>query len=81
MRTEPIEPGPEQESVWDYPRPPRSESSSGHVKVTFNNVVLADTHTARRVLDTSHQPVFYIPPRDIEMHYLENSLLTTYCEI
>lgn len=80
MRAERIQPGPGQESVWDYPRPPRIESFSGYVKVTFNNVVIADTHAAKRVLETSHPPVFYIPPRDIELHYLENSHFTTYCE-
>jgi uncharacterized protein (DUF427 family) len=75
-----IEPGPGQESVWDYPRPPRVEDFAGHIRVIFNNIVIADTHSAKRVLETSHPPVFYIPPRDIEMHYLVKSPLTTWCE-
>ena len=54
MRAERIEPGPGQESVWDYPRPPRIEDVSGHIRVTFNNLVIADTHAAKRVLETSH---------------------------
>ena len=36
-----IEPGPGQESVWDYPRPPRVEDSSKHIKVVFNGEVIA----------------------------------------
>ena len=41
-----IEPGPGQESVWDYPRPPRLEESSKHIQVIFNGVVIADTRRA-----------------------------------
>lgn len=80
MRPERIEPGLGQESVWDYPRPPRLEDSSGHIRVIFNSLVIADTHEAKRVLETSHPPVYYIPPRDIQMHYLIKSQLTSWCE-
>ncbi|HZU70961.1 MAG TPA: hypothetical protein VFA09_27035 [Ktedonobacteraceae bacterium] len=31
-----IEPGPGQESVWIYPRPPRMEDSKKHIQVIFN---------------------------------------------
>jgi hypothetical protein len=27
-----VEPGPGQESVWDYPRPPRLEDSNKHIQ-------------------------------------------------
>jgi uncharacterized protein (DUF427 family) len=80
MRPERIEPGPGQESVWDYPRPPRSEKFTGHIRVVFNNLVIADTQEARRVLETSHPPVYYIPPSDILMHCLMESPLTSWCE-
>ncbi|HSU01454.1 MAG TPA: DUF427 domain-containing protein [Nocardioides sp.] len=49
------------ESVWDYPRPPRVESSSEHVVVTHRGVVLADTTASLRVLETSHPPTYYLP--------------------
>lgn len=75
-----IEPGPGQESVWDYPRPPRLEDSPKHVQITFNGVVLADTHQAKRVLETSHPPVYYIPPTDIQMEYLQLTRRSTFCE-
>jgi uncharacterized protein (DUF427 family) len=78
--TERIKPGPGQESVWDYPRPPRVEKSPKHVKVVFNGVVIAETHRAMRVLETSHPPVYYIPADDIQMAYLTRTQRRTFCE-
>lgn len=75
-----IEPRPGQESVWDYPRPPRVEDSSKHVQVVLNGVTIADTHHARRVLETSHPPVYYIPMDDVKTEYLAPSRHRTYCE-
>src|SRR5829696_8023361 len=54
-----VEPGPGQESVWDYPRPPRMEDVEEKVKVVFGDVTLAYTARAKRVLETSHPPVYY----------------------
>lgn len=75
-----IEPGPGQESVWDYPRPPRVEASSKHVQVVFNGVVVAETRRARRVLETAGAPVYYIPPEDVKLAYLSPSGRRTFCE-
>ncbi|HUG14963.1 MAG TPA: DUF427 domain-containing protein [Thermomicrobiales bacterium] len=69
-----------QESVWDYPRPPRLERSRRHVRVVFNNVVIADSTRAWRVLETSHPPVFYIPREDVRSDALTNSDNVTFCE-
>ncbi|MEQ9618305.1 MAG: DUF427 domain-containing protein [Deltaproteobacteria bacterium] len=80
MKHKRIEPGPGQESVWDYPRPPAVEDTDKHVEVFFNNILIADSTDAKRVLETSSPPVFYIPPQDIEMKYLIKSGRTTYCE-
>ncbi|MEM7592436.1 MAG: DUF427 domain-containing protein [Cyanobacteria bacterium P01_A01_bin.83] len=66
-----IEPKPGQESVWDYPRPPRLEQSSKHIEIIFNQVKIADSCNTYRVLETSHPPSYYIPPNDIQMEYLE----------
>ncbi|WP_019502179.1 DUF427 domain-containing protein [Pseudanabaena sp. PCC 6802] len=79
-RPQPIPPQPGQESVWDYPRPPRLEASPKHIRVIFNDVAIADTRNARRVLETSHPPVYYIPPEDIKMEYLERSRNSSFCE-
>ena len=66
-----IEPQPGQESVWDYPRPPRLEASTKQIKVVLNRVTIADSCNTYRVLETSHPPVYYIPPEDIQMQYLQ----------
>jgi uncharacterized protein (DUF427 family) len=73
-------PGPGQESVWDYPRPPRLEPFDGHVRVVFNGVTLADTHDAKRVLETSHPPTFYIPPADVRWEHLQSASGSSMCE-
>src|SRR5690242_1396328 len=75
-----IEPGPGQESVWDYPRPPRLEESSKHVQVIFNGVVIAETQRTKRVLETSSPPVYYIPPEDVKLEYLRPTTHSTFCE-
>ena len=75
-----ITPGPGQESVWDYPRPPRLEDSPKHIQVIFNGVTIAETDRAKRVLETSHPPVYYIPPDDIKMEYLTMTPRTSWCE-
>jgi len=80
MKSTRIEPGPGQESVWDYPRPPRLEDSSKQIQIIFNDVVIADTRRAKRVLETSHPPVYYVPPEDIKMDYLTPSTRSSWCE-
>ena len=37
-----VEPRPGQESVWDYPRPPRLEPVTKQLRVVFNGVTIAD---------------------------------------
>ena len=60
-----VEPGPGQESVWDYPRPPSLEQSARHVVIELAGVVVADTRRAWRVCETSHPPSYYVPRVDI----------------
>ncbi len=80
MRPHPIPPKPGQESVWDYPRPPRLEASPKHIQIIFNGVTIADTKRAYRVLETSHPPTYYIPPEDIQQQYLRPANRQTFCE-
>jgi len=54
-------PGPGQESVWDYPRPPRVEAVSRRVVVRLGGGVVFDTSSPLRVLETSHPPTYYLP--------------------
>lgn len=79
-RPEPIQPGPGQESVWDYPRPPRVERSRRRVRVIHGGVVVAESGRAIRVLETSGPPVYYVPPEDVRMDLLEHSGHRTWCE-
>jgi uncharacterized protein (DUF427 family) len=72
--------GSNRESVWDYPRPPRLEDSPKHIKVVFNGVVIAETRRAKRILETSHPPVYYIPPEDAKLEYFTPTPTTTFCE-
>lgn len=80
MNRDRIQPGPGQESVWDYPRPPLLEESAKHIQVIFNGVVIADSQRAKRVLETSHPPVYYISPEDIQMQYLTRTARSSFCE-
>lgn len=80
MRPQPIPPKPGQESVWDYPRPPRVEDTTKHIQIIFNGETIADTFRAKRALETSHPPNYYIPIEDIKMEYLTKSVHKTYCE-
>lgn len=78
--TKRITPGPGQESVWDYPRPPRVEPTPRRIRVVFNGETIADSTRALRVLETSHPPVYYIPREDIREGVLSRSPRRTYCE-
>jgi uncharacterized protein (DUF427 family) len=80
MAVQRIKPGPGQESVWDYPRPPRLEPTRRPIRVVFNGVVLAETGRALRVMETSHPPAYYFPPEDVQMAYLIRTNRTTQCE-
>jgi uncharacterized protein (DUF427 family) len=75
-----IEPGPGQESVWDYPRPPRIEPVVERIRVIFDGQTIADTTSAYRVLETSHPPTYYIPPADVLANALEPGGQTSFCE-
>ena len=68
---QPIAPRAGQESVWDYPRPPRLERTSKHLHVVVNEIVVADTRHGFRTLETSHPPVYYFPPSDVRRELLE----------
>ena len=50
-----------QESVWDYPRPPRIEAVDRRVTIDLGGQRILDTTDVVRVLETSHPPVYYVP--------------------
>lgn len=75
-----IEPGPGQESVWDYPRPPRVEETTRRIRVIFNEETIVDTTRALRVLETSHPPAYYLPAADFRTDLLTQTSRRTFCE-
>lgn len=79
-RPEPVPPGPKQESVWDYPRPPRLEPVTRRLVVVLGGETIAETTRAYRVLETSHPPNYYFPPDDVSPDALEPSAGRSFCE-
>jgi len=80
MMVERVVPGPGQESVWDYPRPPRVEAVPERLRVVVDGELLADTTRGFRVLETAGAPVYYIPPDDVRMERLEPGPRRSLCE-
>jgi uncharacterized protein (DUF427 family) len=76
----PQRPAPGQESVWDYPRPPRLEPTTRRLRVVFAGEVIADTTSGYRVLETSHPPTYYFPPDDVRSDFLRGAGGGSVCE-
>ncbi len=75
-----VEPGPGQESVWDYPRPPVLDAEHRLIEVKDGKLLVARTTKAFRVLETASPPTFYIPPDDVDFDRLEPMPERTVCE-
>ena len=73
-------PGPGQESVWDYPRPPRVERVAERLRVELFAEVFAETTRGRRVIETAGPPTYYFPPEDVRTDLLEPAESRTLCE-
>ena len=73
-------PSPGQESVWDYPRPPKLVADTRRVVVRFAETTIADSADAYRVLETAGPPTFYIPPRDVRVELLQPLPGESLCE-
>jgi len=76
----PQRPGPGQESVWDYPRPPRVEPSAERVEVWLGGVRVASSTRSLRVLETSHPPTYYVPIEDFGAGVLAAAEGSSWCE-
>lgn len=74
------EPGPGQESVWDYPRPPALVSDHRIVEVRAGDELIARSTACCRILETASPPTVYIPPQDIEQGVLEGAPGQSACE-
>jgi uncharacterized protein (DUF427 family) len=73
-------PGPDQTSVWDFPRPPRLESEPREVRIAWGDLTLACSTRALRILETAHPPTYYIPWDDVVRHLLEPAAGGSFCE-
>lgn len=76
----PIPPKPGQESVWDYPRPPRLDACKQAIRIVCDAITIAETSESFRVLETSHPPVYYLPPVAVRVDMLESGETATFCE-
>jgi uncharacterized protein (DUF427 family) len=72
--------GPGQESVWDYPRPPRLEPTVRRLRVVYGGSVIAETRRGWRVLETSHPPNYYFPADDVAPGAVERGDGSSWCE-
>lgn len=83
MRRKPlniVRPAKGQESVWDYPRPPRAEAVSDPIRVELGGRTIAESSSAVRILETASPPTYYLPPRDVDSSVLEPSEYRSFCE-
>lgn len=73
-------PTADQESVWDYPRPPRFINDAREVTIRWGALEVARTRRAVRVLETAHPPSFYLPLQDVARNLLVPAQGCSYCE-
>ena len=74
------EPGPGQESVWDYPRPPALRPDSRLVEVRDGGTMIARTTGSYRICETASPPTFYIPGDDVDWDQLVPAPGSSVCE-
>ena len=73
-------PAPGQESVWDYPRPPKLVPDRRLVEVYYGDQKVAWSHRTYRALETASPPSFYIPTKDVNWELLSVSPGSSVCE-
>ena len=69
-----------QESVWDYPRPPKLIADHRRVVVQSGDLLIADSRENYRILETAGPPTFYIPPQNVRLELLKTLSATSVCE-
>lgn len=74
MNTLPIE------NVWEYPRPPIWQRVGLPVRIVFGGTTIAETDAALRVLETTHPPVYYLPPAAFAPGVLQQATGSSFCE-
>ena len=75
-----IEPGPGQESVWDYPRPPAIDRETAQIEVKRNGVVIASASEALVIRETASPPTWYLSPDALVEDALVKVSGSSFCE-
>src|SRR4029079_4075181 len=75
-----LPPGPGQESVWDYPRPPRVEPVPERLRIVVGGTTIAETTHGQPFLESAGAPFYYFPPDDVRLDLFDQSPRTTLCE-
>lgn len=76
-----VRPKQGQESVWDYPRPPRLERCQNTtIKIVSCEKTIVDSDSAWRMLETSHPPVYYLPVSAVTNATLRENRHQSWCE-
>ncbi len=57
-------PGPNQESVWDYPRPPAVRPAKALIRAYLGDTLVLESDRALQIVETAGAPVYYAPPED-----------------
>lgn len=70
----------DQESVWDYPRPPALLTDQRLVEVRNEGRLIAKSDRTYRVCETASPPTFYIPQAHVDWRLLAEVEGHSYCE-
>jgi uncharacterized protein (DUF427 family) len=73
-------PGKDEESVWDYPRPPEVVSDQRKVEVKWLGQLISRTTQSVRILETASPPTFYLPSADVNEELLREASGNSFCE-
>lgn len=75
-----LAPGPGEESVWDYPRPPVLRADEREVIVRVGGEEILRTRRALRLLETASPPGFYLPIADARVGAFVPAAGSSSCE-
>ena len=76
-----VEPASEdEESVWDYPRPPVVVPIRALLRVMHGDLVVAESRRALAIKETAGAPVPYFPPQEVRTEWLAPNGAISICE-
>ena len=72
--------GTDEESVWDYPRPPILVPAPAPITVRLGDIVIAHSKAALDMKETASPPAPYLPPQDVRTDWLQPTDQLSICE-